>query len=67
MNPRRPSSNATQGGNQIFDYEFRLEYARDPPRPQFISGGPREGPVGGGAMGMMGGMGGMMPIRAGFR
>ena len=40
------------------NYEFRLEYARDLPQPQFVSGGLREGPIGGGAMGM-GGMGGM--------
>jgi Domain of unknown function (DUF4139)/N-terminal domain of unknown function (DUF4140) len=41
------------------NYEFRLEYARDLPQPRFISGGLREGPIGGGAMGMGGGMGGM--------
>ena len=41
-------------------YEFRLEYARDLPQPHFLSGGLREGPIGGGAMGGgMGGMGGM--------
>ncbi len=44
-------------------YEFRLEYARDLPQPRFVSGGLREGPIGGGAMsgmgGAMGGMGGM--------
>jgi hypothetical protein len=40
-------------------YEFRLEYARDPPQPRFVSGGLREGPIGGGAIGT-GGMGGMM-------
>jgi len=46
-------------------YEFRLEYARDLPRPQFIAGGLREGPIGGGAMGGMGGMaGGMRSVRA---
>src|SRR5262249_46597749 len=39
-------------------YEFRLEYARDLPQPQFVSGGLREGPIGGGAMGGLGGMGG---------
>ena len=39
------------------NYEFRLEYARDLPQPRFVSGGLREGPIGGGAMG--GGMGGM--------
>jgi hypothetical protein len=50
-------SRSVQGGNQIFDYEFRLEYARDLPQPRFVSGGLREGPIGGGAMG--GGMGGM--------
>jgi Domain of unknown function (DUF4139)/N-terminal domain of unknown function (DUF4140) len=44
------------------NYEFRLEYARDLPRPRFVSGGLREKPIGGGAMGMggMGGMGGGM-------
>jgi uncharacterized protein (TIGR02231 family) len=43
------------------NYEFRLEYARDLPQPRFISGGLREGPIGGGAMtGGMGGMGGIM-------
>jgi hypothetical protein len=41
------------------NYEFRLEYARDLPQPQFLSGGLRERPIGGGAMGMGGGMGGM--------
>jgi hypothetical protein len=43
------------------NYEFRLEYARDLPQPRFVSGGLREGPIGGGAMGggMGGGMGGM--------
>jgi uncharacterized protein (TIGR02231 family) len=42
-------------------YDFRLEYARDLPQPRFISGGLREAPIGGGAIGMggMGGMGGM--------
>ena len=39
------------------NYEFRLEYARELPQPQFESGGLRETPIGGGAMG--GGMGGM--------
>jgi hypothetical protein len=39
-------------------YEFRLEYARDLPAPRFVSGGLREAPIGGGAMGI-GGMGGM--------
>jgi hypothetical protein len=40
-------------------YDFRLEYARDLPRPQFISGGLVETPIGGGAIsGGMGGMGG---------
>jgi len=38
-------------------YEFKLEYARDLPSPRFLSGGLKEGPIGGGAMG--GGMGGM--------
>jgi Domain of unknown function (DUF4139) len=41
------------------NYEFRLEYARDLPQPLFLSGGLRERPIGGGAMGM-GGMGGGM-------
>lgn len=41
------------------NYEFRLEYARDLPQPRFVSGGLRENPIGGGAMGAgMGGMGG---------
>jgi hypothetical protein len=40
------------------NYEFRLEYARDLPQPRFVAGGLREGPIGGGAIGM-GGMGGM--------
>jgi hypothetical protein len=39
------------------NYEFRMEYARDLPQPRFVSGGLREGPIGGGAMGGMGGMG----------
>jgi Domain of unknown function (DUF4139)/N-terminal domain of unknown function (DUF4140) len=39
------------------NYEFRLEYSRDLPQPRFISGGLKEGPIGGGGMG--GGMGGM--------
>ena len=43
------------------NYQLRLEYARDLPQPRFISGGLREGPIGGGAIGGgMGGMGGMM-------
>jgi hypothetical protein len=41
-------------------YEFRLEYARDLPQPRFVSGGLREGPIGGGAMAGMGGMAGGM-------
>ena len=42
------------------NYEFRLEYARDLPQPTFLSGGLREGPIGGVAIGGMGGaMGGM--------
>jgi len=46
------------------NYEFRLEYARELPQPRFISGGLRETPIGGGAMGSMGGMaGGMRAIR----
>ena len=40
------------------NYEFRMEYARDLPQPRFVSGGLREGPIGGGAMGGMGGMAG---------
>lgn len=40
------------------NYEFRLEYARDLPQPRFISGGLGENPIGGGAMGGIGGMGG---------
>ena len=49
------------------NYEFRLEYARDLPQPRFVSGGLREGPIGGGAMGGgMGGMGGgMRSVRSG--
>ena len=48
------------------NYEFRLEYARDLPQPRFVSGGLREGPIGGGAMGMGGmggGMGGMRSVK----
>jgi hypothetical protein len=46
----------TVGDKTIYvNYEFRLEYARDLPQPRFISGGLREGPIGGGAMGGMGG------------
>jgi hypothetical protein len=40
------------------NYEFHLEYSRDLPQPHFVSGGLREPPIGGGAMGGMGGMGG---------
>jgi hypothetical protein len=53
----------TVGDKTVYlSYEFRLEYARDLPQPRFVSGGLREGPIGGGAMGMggMGGMGGGM-------
>ncbi|MGO9465547.1 MAG: hypothetical protein ACLQVF_15495 [Isosphaeraceae bacterium] len=51
----------TIGDKTIYlNYEFRLEYSRDLPRPQFIAGGLREGPIGGGAMAGMGGMGGGM-------
>jgi hypothetical protein len=39
-------------------YEFRLEYARDLPQPRFVSGGLKEAPIGGSAMGGMGGMAG---------
>ena len=45
---------------KYINYQFRLEYARDLPPPQFASGGLREAPIGGGAMGGMGGMGGGM-------
>jgi hypothetical protein len=45
----------TIGDKTIYlTYQFRLEYARDLPQPRFVSGGLREGPVGGGAMGGMG-------------
>jgi uncharacterized protein (TIGR02231 family) len=47
------------------NYEFRLEYARDLPQPRFVSGGLRESPIGGGAMGMGGGMGGMRSVKPG--
>jgi hypothetical protein len=48
----------TVGEKTIYlTYEFRLEYARDLPQPRFVSGGLREGPIGGGAI--VGGMGGM--------
>jgi hypothetical protein len=51
-------------GDKTFylNYEFRLEYARELPQPRFVSGGLREAPIGGGAMGLggMGGMGGGM-------
>ncbi len=52
----------TVGDKTLYlNYELRLEYARDLPQPRFVSGGLREGPIGGGAMGGgMGGMGGMM-------
>ena len=48
----------TVGDKTLYlNYQLRLEYARDLPQPRFISGGLREGPIGGGAMGgMMGGM-----------
>jgi uncharacterized protein (TIGR02231 family) len=50
----------TVGDKTLYlNYEFRLEYARDLPQPRFVSGGLREGPIGGGAMVGMGGMGGM--------
>ena len=50
----------TTGDKTMYlNYEFRLEYARDLPQPHFLSGGLRERPIGGGAMGM-GGMGGAM-------
>jgi len=48
----------TVGDKTIYiNYEFHLEYARDFAPPRFVAGGLREGPIGGGAMGM-GGMGG---------
>jgi hypothetical protein len=57
----------TVGDKTIYlTYEFRLEYARDLPQPRFVAGGLREGPIGGGAMGvggMGGGMGGMRSIQ----
>ena len=54
-------SRSVQGGNQIFDYEFRIglrnyranpanEYSRDLRQPRFVAGGLREAPIGGGAM-----------------
>jgi uncharacterized protein (TIGR02231 family) len=49
----------TTGDKTMYlNYEFRLEYSRDLPQPKFISGGLREAPIGGGAMGGMGGMSG---------
>jgi hypothetical protein len=49
----------TVGDKTLYlNYEFRLEYARDLPQPRFVSGGLKEAPIGGGAMGGMGGMGG---------
>jgi uncharacterized protein (TIGR02231 family) len=49
----------TIGDKTIYlNYEFRIEYARELPQPRFVSGGLREGPIGGGAIGV-GGMGGM--------
>jgi hypothetical protein len=58
----------TIGDKTIYlSYQFRLEYARDLPQPRFLAGGLREGPIGGGAMGMagMGGMGaGMRSVKA---
>ena len=57
----------TVGDKTLYlNYEFRLEYARDLPQPRFVSGGLREGPIGGGAMGMggMGGMGGGMGMQS---
>jgi Domain of unknown function (DUF4139)/N-terminal domain of unknown function (DUF4140) len=59
--------NGTVGEKTMYlNYEFRLEYARDLPQPQFLAGGLRERPIGGGAMGMGGmggGMGGMRSVR----
>jgi uncharacterized protein (TIGR02231 family) len=56
---------STTGEKTVYlTYEFRLEYARDLPQPRFVSGGLREGPIGGGAIvGGMGGMGGMRSVR----
>ena len=48
---------------KYLNYEFRLEYARDLPQPRFISGGLRENPIGGGAMGGVGTMGGFMSVK----
>jgi uncharacterized protein (TIGR02231 family) len=57
----------TVGDKTLYlNYEFRLEYARDLPQPQFLAGGLRERPIGGGAMGlggMGGGMGGMRSVK----
>jgi hypothetical protein len=57
----------TVGDKTLYlNYEFRLEYARDLPQPHLLSGGLRERPIGGGAMGMGGmggGMGGMRSVR----
>jgi uncharacterized protein (TIGR02231 family) len=53
----------TAGDKTLYlSYEFRLEYARDLPQPRFVSGGLREGPIGGGAMGFGGMMGGMRSV-----
>jgi uncharacterized protein (TIGR02231 family) len=49
----------TVGDKSLYlNYEFRMEYARDLPQPRFVSGGLREAPIGGGAMGGLGGMAG---------
>jgi Domain of unknown function (DUF4139)/N-terminal domain of unknown function (DUF4140) len=57
----------TIGDKTVYvNYEFRLEYSRDLPQPQLLSGGLRERPIGGGAMGMGGmggGMGGMRSVK----
>ena len=46
------------------NYEFRLEYSRDLAQPHFLSGGLKEAPIGGSAMGAgMGGMGGFGSVR----
>ena len=54
-------------GDKAMDlnYEFRLEYARDRPQPRFLSGGLKEGPIGGGAMGRGGMGGGFMSVPPG--
>jgi len=43
-------------------HEFRIEYARDLPPPRFQSGGLGEAPIGGPAVGGVGGMGGFQSV-----